>query len=133
MNSHPQKTLRKRCRVRRLATDSLRELPVTMAALEAATYVATALVISRFYAALADGSYPHAALRSAQHWVAEAAAAELSQLSHARLRRAPEAAWLPYNLAIELSALTLHPDVRAGSAAVFGHPADWAALSCLEA
>jgi hypothetical protein len=93
----------------------------------------TALVVSRFHAALADGSYPHAALHSAQQWVAQATALELSELSRARMRHAAEAAWLPYDHAIELTALTLHPHVRASDEAVFGHPADWGALSCLEA
>jgi CHAT domain-containing protein len=93
----------------------------------------TALVVARFYAALANGSPPYIALAGAQRWVAGVSAVELSELSQARLREAPEAAWLPYDLAIEFSALTLHPDFRESDAPVFDHPADWAALSCLEA
>lgn len=94
---------------------------------------ATALVVARLYKALADGEAPHAALQSAQRWVAAATGPALAALGRSRLAGDRDAAWLPYDLAIEFVALGAHPIHRTGEEPVFGHPALWGALSCLDA
>ena len=94
---------------------------------------ATALVVARLYSALAAGEPPHAALRLAQRWVASVTGPALRALSRSRLAGDGEAAWLPYDLAVEFLALSAHPSYRDSEEPVFGHPAKWAALACLDA
>ena len=93
---------------------------------------ATALVVARFYTELAVRPDAAHALTLAQRYVAAITGPQLRALTRARLDADPEALWLPYDLAIELNALTLHP-AMSPPGPCFGHPADWAALSCLEA
>lgn len=93
---------------------------------------ATALVVSRLYRELGQGAHPAAALARAQRFVADLGGDELAALSRLRLAGEVEAEWLPYDLAIELLALSTHPRHRSSSL-VFGDPAEWASLSCLEA
>jgi hypothetical protein len=106
---------------------------VVIASLWDADDASTALVVARFYEELRGGVPPAVALRRAQDWVAVIVASDLAELAAARLGDDGEAAWLPYDLAIELSALAIHPKLRSSAAPPFGHPADWASLSCLEA
>jgi CHAT domain-containing protein len=94
---------------------------------------ATALVVALVYRALADGEVPHRALQGAQRWVASASGPALAEVARRRLADDGDAAWLPYDLAIEFLALSAHPDHRSGDEPVFGHPALWGALSCLDA
>lgn len=94
---------------------------------------ATALVVARLYEEMGSGAPPAQALARAQRWVAEVTVPQLARLSADRLSGLNGARWLPYDLAIEFSALTVHPRYRSTSVALFAHPADWASLSCLEA
>lgn len=105
---------------------------VVIASLWDADDAATALVVARLYRELAAGAVPAVALSGAQRFVATLSGEAMSDLARERMRGGSTAAWLPYDLAIELLALSGHPKHR-GSAAVFGDPAEWAALSCLEA
>ena len=92
---------------------------------------ATALVISRFYDELLAGASPTTALARAQRYTAAATPAQLSAAARGRLDGNPDAAWMPYDLAIEFIALTAHLDIRGATDPYFGHPADWAALTVL--
>lgn len=94
---------------------------------------ATALVVSRLYRELAAGAVTAVALSRAQRFVATLTGQAMSNLTRERMRGGSAAMWLPYDLAIELLALSGHPKHRDSSATVFGDPAEWAALSCLEA
>ncbi|HET9197266.1 MAG TPA: CHAT domain-containing protein [Solirubrobacterales bacterium] len=94
---------------------------------------ATALVVARLYRELGAGDAPSGALAKAQRFVAGLGAEAMAALARKRLRNDPEARWLPYDLAIELLALTAHPRHRSSAEPVFGDPAEWASLSCLEA
>lgn len=94
---------------------------------------ATALVVSRLYRELAAGAVAAVALARAQRFVATLSGKAMSDLARERLRSGSSAMWLPYDLAIELLALSGHPKHRDSPVAVFGDPAEWAALSCLEA
>lgn len=93
----------------------------------------TALVVSRFYRELAVSGDPAHALTLAERFVAALTGPELAALARDRLHDVPTASWLPYDLAVEFSALTVHPDFRDPETRCFGHPAQWATLSCLEA
>jgi CHAT domain-containing protein len=92
----------------------------------------TALTVARLYKELAAGQPPHAALQRAQLWVSTVSGQELATWSRDRLRGSDDAAWLPYDLAIEFSARSAHPSYRSADRPVFGHPALWATLSCLD-
>jgi CHAT domain-containing protein len=105
---------------------------IVIASLWDADDAATALVVSRLYHELGEGFAPAPALARAQHFVADLDALTLAELCRSRLAAA-EAAWLPYDLAIELLALSAHPRHRDSATAVFAEPAEWASLSCLEA
>lgn len=94
---------------------------------------ATALVVACLYRELAAGAVAAVALARAQRFVATLSGEEMSDLARGRLRSGPSAMWLPYDLAIELLALSGHPKHRNSPVAVFADPAEWAALSCLEA
>lgn len=94
---------------------------------------ATAFVVARLYRELGRGLAPAPALTGAQGFVATVDAPVLAALCRDRLAESPDAAWLPYDLAIELLALSAHPRHRESATAVFADPAEWASLSCLEA
>ena len=106
---------------------------VVIASLWDADDAATALVVARLYRELGQGEPPGRALGLAQRYVSGVTGRQLAQLSADRLAGDGGAAWLPYDLAIEFAALSAHPRHRASDASVFGHPAEWGALSCLEA
>jgi CHAT domain-containing protein len=92
----------------------------------------TAFVVSVFYREMVTGREPVEALTAAQRYVASITGPELRELARERLAGFPECDWLPYDLAIELSALSAHPDLRAPGSRCFPHPADWATLSYLD-
>jgi CHAT domain-containing protein/tetratricopeptide (TPR) repeat protein len=94
---------------------------------------ATALVVARLYHELTGGRHPAIALTAAQRYAASVTGPDLALLARRRLDDDVQASWLPYDLAIEFLALTAHPDYRSVSRPCFGHPADWAALTYLEA
>ncbi len=94
---------------------------------------ATALVVARMYLELHEGGTVSGALRCACRWVSHVTGSELGRLTAQRLAGRDRDMWLPYDLAIELSALSVHPSFRSGDVGVFAHPVYWAGLACLEA
>lgn len=92
----------------------------------------TAFVISVLYREMVAGRPPVDALATAQRCVATITGPELRDLARQRLAGENSASWLPHELAVELSALSAHPDLRAPESRCFPHPADWATLSYLE-
>lgn len=105
---------------------------MVIASLWDADDAATALVVARLYFEMAAGQVPSRALHRAQQWIAQLSGPELRKLADKRLAGSGDAAWLPYDLAVEFSALSAHPRYRSGEVPVFAHPVHWAALSCLE-
>ena len=92
---------------------------------------ATSLVVARLYHLIDRGKPVASALAEAQRFVTAITGAELAELARRRLQEQPDALWLPYDLAVEFSALSAHPSY-AWTGAIFDHPADWATLSYLE-
>src|SRR5262249_49709242 len=96
---------------------------VVVASLWDAEDATTSLLIARFYAELAKRRDAAASLAAAQRFVAQLTGPELGALAGRRLREEPDAEWLPQELAVELSALSMHPDYLDPERRCFGHPA----------
>jgi len=94
--------------------------------------VATAFVVAVLYRELADGADACDALARAQREASSMTRADVDTLSAQRIRDELTARWLPYDLALELSALCANPRHRAASGAFFDHAAEWGVLSFLE-